>query len=114
MKPGDKLYRIPTMRHGGNEREVTVTKVGRKWASLNNGERCLVDGEPFGCHPEDGGEYTSRADYWPSREAYQAVRDLKQAWERFRQLVDSYPNRPPEGITVENIRYVRRMLFREE
>jgi len=26
---GDKLWRVPTMRHGGSEREVTVTKVGR-------------------------------------------------------------------------------------
>lgn len=52
LSEGQKLWWVPQHSLGMKGREVTVLKVGRKWAELDNGER--IDLETL---ISDGGRY---------------------------------------------------------
>lgn len=66
---GQTLWLVPSRyRHSGEPREVTITKVGRKWLTLNNGYRAAVDGLAL-----DGGEYSSPGVCYLTREAWGAL-----------------------------------------
>lgn len=106
MKPGDKLWRVPNGRHHGVEKEVTVVSVGRKWVKLDNGERCdMQDGTV------DGGQYSPPAVCWADRGTYEVMKVRAEAWWRFRELVDGFPNGAPPGVTADRIRELRVELF---
>jgi hypothetical protein len=97
LSVGQTLFYVPQSRWG-NPRDVTVEKVGRKWATLaNNAGRINVktlqmDGG--GCH------YPGRC--YPSQAEWEESVRLDDAWGLFRKAVDrSWA--APDGITVEAI-----------
>lgn len=101
---GDKLWMVPSQRYMGDAREVTVTKVGRKWLTLDNGYRASAADMWL-----DGGGYTSPGSCYASRAAWEAHKELCDAWEQLRRDVDR-ERRPPPGVTAQLIWHARASL----
>lgn len=88
FKLGQKLWFVGI---GKNPRqfEVEVTKVGRLWATLDDGRyRCDTNGRV------DGGEYQSPGHCYVSREAYDLERTRSVAWWKFKRMVADLPEMP--------------------
>ena len=98
---GQKLWCVPSQRRG-SPHEVTVEKVGRKWANI--GYRDRIDIETLRI---DGGEYSSPGTCYVSKQAYEDEIKLGQAWEAFRRSID-YST--PKGITIERIQEAQKIL----
>ncbi len=69
IKPGDKLYYVPSGNRNGKPSWVTVQKVGRKWITLPYRMRCdketlIVDG---GDYQSPGRCYRSAEEYYESK-----------------------------------------------
>ncbi len=92
---------------GSNNRktqeEVTVTKVGRKWATLSNGLR--IDIETLAA---DGGQYVSPGQCYESRQVYEQAIALHIAWQKFR--ADVRDMQRPAHMTIEKIAEIRSLL----
>ena len=109
LKVGDRLWYVPTMRDG-NPKFVRVSKVGTKWAHI------VDDADPRWdqgrIHAKDlwldCGGYSSRAQCYVSKEAYEDQMAVFEAW---RNLVSSLQYKSaPNGVTVEDINYARTVL----
>lgn len=68
---GQKLWMVPRHRYMGEPREVTITKVGRKWLTLDNRHRAAVDGLTL-----DGGEYMSPGVCYLTRQEWEIEKTL--------------------------------------
>lgn len=100
---GQPLWYVPTIRRG-DQKEVTITQVGRKWLTLSNGERASIDGLVV-----DGGGYSTPAWCYVSREEYEAEQTLNAAWSEFRRAIDS-SRRTPGLATLEAIQQAIKLL----
>lgn len=111
VKVGDTVYHVPGRRHGVG-RDAYVVAVGRKWVSCSfSPERKHVafrfdksDGRV------DGGQYTSTAKIYASREEYEAVAMLSKTWADARFIVSRHLGPPPAGVTVERIHEAMTLL----
>ena len=105
---GQKLWWTRLNRSPGAKsdpgHEVTVTKVGRRWVSLDNGHR--IDSQTW---TADGGGSVSPGRCWPSESHYVKEMELEQRWAQFHQYV-STQYRAPVGCTKERIDAVSRIL----
>lgn len=101
---GQKLWLVPSQRYMGEPHEVTITKVGRKWLTLDNRHRAAVDGLAL-----DGGEYMSPGVCYLTREEWEFEKALNDAWSKLRRDVD-LARRVPSGITVRCIHDARKLL----
>lgn len=106
LTAGTQLYYVPQGRRG-TPIFVTVTKVGRIYATLDNGERINIQ-----TLWQDDGQYSSRAKCWRSKEEYESSLALEKAWREFCQLVDRNWQLP-DGVTINQIQNARRALFKE-
>jgi hypothetical protein len=100
---GQKLWYVPTKRRG-DPREVEITKVGRKWLSLDNDRRVAVDGLYA-----DGGQYSSPGRAYISKEAWERETSLRKAWDMLSMEIDR-TRRVPADVSVETIHQVRQLL----
>lgn len=100
---GQKLWWVPSNRHGSN-REVGVTKVGRKWAQLSNHHR--IDVQTL---VADAGEFSSPGTCYRDQAEYEAAAALERAWSRLRQDI-SLAYQRPEQVSLENIEAARSLL----
>lgn len=100
---GQKLWWVPHQRKWQQPKEVTVLKVGRKWAQLDNNER--IDLETF---IADAGQYSSPGRCYLSQEEYEAKVTIGSAWSNLKRSID-YKS-PPDGVTVEDIEAARQLL----
>lgn len=103
-KVGQTLYFAHSDRRNGPPHEVTITKVGRKWLHLSD-NRC-VDIETL----IEKSEYGNPGKCYESKDHYESLIERNLAWS---QLRASFASRyePPKGVTVENIKQARRLLF---
>ncbi len=85
MKVGDKLWHVVNDRRYFNEYEVTVTKVGRVWAELNNDPKFRVNIESMYI---DGRGYTSPGACYYSKENYEEEKNRGEAWKAFRKELE--------------------------
>lgn len=85
-------------------REVTVLKVGRKWAELDNNKR--IDIQTW---VADGGQFSPPGACYASRAEYEQEQALANAWFKFRQDVQ-LQSASVEGVTVEDIQRARELL----
>lgn len=102
---GQVLWFVPSAPHYGNPREVTVTKVGRKWAEIDTA------GIRIGVNTlyADGRGYMSPGQCWTDRTEYEAWTELLNEWDAFRKRVnDCY--RMPESVTIEGVRAASKAL----
>jgi hypothetical protein len=98
---GQELWRVAQYRNS-DCRTVKVTKIGRKWATLDNGER--VNKQTLYI---DGGNGA----VWPSKEAHARHVELQAAWSRFQKLAaNSY--RVPTDVCINQIENAARSLFK--
>jgi hypothetical protein len=98
---GQKLYFVGAHRYNAGGKDVVVKKVGRKWATLQDGER--IDLQTLHM---DGGGYTSPGTCWLSRELYEAEMARVDAWDVLRMYMHRTMWRLPDNMTLEQIRQV--------
>jgi len=98
---GQKLWFVSSQNRV-QESEVTVSKVGRVWAHLDNGYRCDHFGEV------DGGVYSSPGRCYVNQEAYQLAQDRKNAWAKFKR--DLEYKHMPESLTIETLAQISATL----
>lgn len=80
LEVGQKLWYVPNYGHA---REVTITTVGRKWATFDALRR-RVDVETL---KVDGGNYDSPGRCYQSREEYEEKVALQIAWDTLRRQI---------------------------
>lgn len=106
---GQKLWYVPRELRRADPREVTVTKVGRKWADVSGGHgRINVETLEV-----DGRGYSSPGKCWRSREEYEAYDALCKAWDELRTLLSRHWS-PPAGVTLNQVANAKRSLFKGE
>ena len=105
LRVGQRLWFVPNDRRSGAPYEVTVEKIGRKWALI--GYRRRIDVETL---KVDGGNYTSPGQCYEDRAAYETEVALQSAWSDFQQKVRSAWS-VPEGVTMDEIRAAYAALF---
>lgn len=98
---GSEFYFVPKSRYRARE-YLTVTKVGRKWLTLSNGERA----DKVTLELEDGWN-TGRL--YPSQEQYQAIQAAEDLWRAFRAVISQRWG-VPKGIAEKDIRHVAGLL----
>ena len=101
---GQQLYFVPTDQRDGKPRFVTVTRIGRKWATLSRYER--VDMETL---VVDGGDFMSPGQCYLSEADYLNEVAVNKAWSRLEGAI-RYRFSPPAGITIEDIRQATELL----
>lgn len=96
VKVGQKLWFVPNERHG-NPREVTVTKVGRKWFETD-GYTPRISVESL---KADGGQYLSPGRCYLSKSEHTHAVATTQAWSEFKRQIERMWQSPDlEQITA--------------
>jgi hypothetical protein len=103
LKAGDELYFLAHQKYRSSE-EVTVLKVGRKWATLDNQAR--IDLSDW---LADGGAYSSPGRCYLSKQEYDDEQELLDKWETFAKRVSE--RNPPEGMTIGKITQLTELAF---
>src|SRR4051812_39221275 len=98
---GQKLWWVNN-RNRPDAYEVVVTKVGRKWATIDDRHR--IDLSTL--HADRAG-YSSPGRCYLSRTDWEAETALNAAWEEFRREVGNIYRRPAY-VTLENIATARK------
>ena len=104
---GQKLWFVPSDRRG-NHSEVTVEKIGRKWATLDC--RYRIDLVSLRA---DGGEYSSPGACYLNEQVYLEERMLLSAWNAFKRRIE-HIYQPPIGVDISNIQHVTNVLRLDE
>ena len=99
---GQELWYVSRRRYSTNK-WVTVTKVGRKWATLDTGQR--IDIETW---EVDGGGYTSIARCYLSVGECEDERELEDLWRLLRDRTSRFT--VPDGLTAEDVRKAMALL----
>lgn len=95
---GQELWFVHREDRSGAPRTVTVTKVGRKWASIDYwGLRVDIN-----TLVAQGNGYASPGRCWINREAWDAELEREAAWSKLRKYVDR-AWRPPAGLSKDQI-----------
>ncbi|MDB5437965.1 MAG: hypothetical protein JWM33_392 [Caulobacteraceae bacterium] len=98
LSVGQTLFYVPERSRWAKPRDVTVEKVGRKWATLaDNAGRIDVKTLRM-----DGGGFHSPGDCYLSRAEWEESVQLDDAWRPFRNAVARNLS-APNGITIEAI-----------
>jgi hypothetical protein len=88
------------------DREVTISKIGRKWVTLSDGNRFDRTSENW--RNVDGAGYSSPGRLWDSTEQYEE-------YSLVRQIIDAIQRRfrfgrDSENVSLENARQAARLL----
>ena len=105
FKVGDTVFLVYHERRRGPNREVAITKVGRKWIEINDGQH-RFDREAL-CI--DGGVYSSPGRGWLAKGEYEDSVKLSAAWFRLKRFVFDTHN-IPVGVTEDAIRQAAKLL----
>jgi len=103
LTEGQILWWVPQSQRHALPREVTVTKVGRKWAQLDNRER--IDLETL---VADGGGFSAPGCCYLSQEHHEGVMALHKAWDGLKR--DLEYKSVPTGVTAADIAAARQLL----
>jgi len=106
LKTGDKLYFLSYNKYRSSE-DVTVLKVGRKWATLDNQTR--IDLSDW---IADGGEYNSPGRCYQSKQEHDNEQKLLDKWEAFVKKLNE--RNPPDGMTLGKIAQLTELALGKE
>lgn len=97
---GQKLWFVPERNYHGAPREVTVEKIGRVWATVNNAPRVSLNTLMV-----DGGGYDSPGRCHLSRDVWEAERKRQIAWSPLRRKIMEQYDAPKDfdPISVDAI-----------
>jgi hypothetical protein len=98
MQVGQQLWWVPAHRHNGDPRHVTITKVARKWVTLDNGYR--IDKDRM---VADGGQYSSPGRCYYSKALHEEERERIELWHQLYLLVNR-AGRAPSHVSNSDIR----------
>jgi hypothetical protein len=104
LSVGQVLWLVPYDKRMGNPHEVTVTKVGRKWAEIDERHvRVNIETMAAKC-----GDY-SRGTCYVDRVAWEREQERQATWDKFHGAIrNSY--RAPNGVTADQIREAAKTL----
>jgi hypothetical protein len=102
-QPGQTVYVVLTGYGNPRESEVTIKKVGRKWATFDG-----YGGNRFDMHTGYVDGFGGGRVY-ASKDEYAHEKALDAAWTRIRNSIDRAWNRP-EHLTLESMRAVEDIL----
>lgn len=103
---GQTLCFVPN--YDRKPREVTITKVGRKWLHCKAyGQTIRVDVATLRPHEDD-----ASGNFYHSHAEYEQKAALGSAWDEFRRTV-ARGYSAPAGVTVEKIQQATALLFGE-
>lgn len=106
---GQTLWYVPEYRNGYRPHEVEVVSVGRKWIGVSDGHR--IDKDTL---EADGGKYSSPGRCYLSREEWERIQGIRDAWSQLRRDVNRHYT-APGGVSAEAIKQARALLgLREE
>jgi hypothetical protein len=111
LKAGDAVWFVPREKYNGPPRELTVTKVGRKWATLGEGWRSMR--ADLVTWDVDGGEYSSPGQLYALEDEWQTEKKLEEHWSVFLRWV-SRRYRRPKHLTATQIEEVFAVLRGDE
>jgi hypothetical protein len=111
LNVGQTLVFVPSGFRRGQPTEVTVTKIGRKWADIEG--TFYTDRIEIDTLHADGGKYSSPGRCYLSREEYETEKATGDAWWAFSRTIDG-EHSAPEGVTAETIQNVVKQLGLEE
>jgi hypothetical protein len=100
---GQTLWYVPRELRFQKPSEVTVQKIGRKWAQVDY--RLRIDVQTL---IADGGDYSSPGRCYLSREEYEAELARRDAWRDFCKLLRW--SRQPRAATIEAIEQAQILL----
>jgi hypothetical protein len=101
---GQKLVYVPHDTRRAQPHEVTVERVGRKWAYLAGNQGRIDDALVV-----DGGNYSSPGRCYGSWQEYEETTELAKAWNEFWRAIQNR-HKCPDGVTVEKISRARAIL----
>lgn len=104
---GQELLFVNNEKRTGAPFMVTVTKLGRKWATLDSGVYRI----DINTLIADGRQFSSPGRCWLSRELYEAEERRTAAWERLRSWVDRQWT-TPKGLDTEQIETAFNLIAR--
>lgn len=102
---GQKLWLVLSVQWRGQQREVTVTSVGRKWATIDESRRDRISMETLELVGDDG---RSQGQCWLSREDWVVATFADTLWQQFKKSIEY--GRRPDGITAEAITQAAELL----
>lgn len=104
LEPGQTLWFVPE-RHYGKQHEVTVGKVGRKWAYVEKSRYDRIDVKTLSMY--SGDSHTGKC--YPSQADWETHRATQEIWTRFWTKVrDTW--RVPTGVDTEKVRQAAEIL----
>jgi hypothetical protein len=104
LTEGQALWWVPQRNRHEEPRGVTVTKVGRTWAQLDNRHRIDVD-----TLVADGGDHSPPGRCYLSKKEYDEKVARERAWSDLKRAIMQYQGVPP-GVTAGDIAEARRLL----
>lgn len=107
VKVGDTLSVVSNDKRWAKEGvHVTVTKVARRWITVDRGWDNKFD-RTTGL--SDGHGYTPAYEAWHTQEEQEAAESTENAWKELRESVGRAYS-VPDGMTVEKIQQARELL----
>jgi hypothetical protein len=101
---GQILWYVPADMRWSKPREVTITKIGRKWITLGNFGR--IDIKTLHV---DAGAYSSPGRCYLSQEDYETERSADAAWHELREAIGRLYRRP-SNLPISAIRQAAALL----
>lgn len=107
-KIGQKFFFVTREgRTSSQNYQVTVVKVGRKWARLSNGYRFDLGSEDW--RNVDGGNLVSPGRLWDSEAHYREILEVKKIIEAIKEQFPCFSKRF-EKVSLENARQAAKLL----
>jgi len=103
---GQKLWFVPNYHYAGTPREVTIVKIGRKWAHLSGWRNERIDIETL---EMDGSKYSSPGQCYLNRADYGNQVKIETAWRHLHENIGRV-RCPPKGMTIERILEAQKLL----
>ena len=104
LQVGQKLWFVPSYKFPPHE--VEIKKIGRKWVHTEHGRQTLrIDAETLRPHENDGS-----GQCYLSQQHYEDYLAKEKAWREFAQAIEKQRWRCPNGVTIEKILEVRKLL----
>jgi hypothetical protein len=106
IEVGQKLWFVPNRNGRGYPREVTVSKLGRKWITLAEPYEPRINRETL---IADGGNYISPGRCYLDKQAYEQDQELQKRW-RLIQWRFMHVSSKPDHITDADLADLERIL----